>query len=1056
MRDLFDEFMEELRRRQADAEGQPPRRSDDRPTDPDEGDRRADVDLDGDETEGGRSPDGAAQKEPTPLRRRRRRDGAGSRIGTWILALLFLALVLFFTVGLDLWTDAIWFDSVGFVSVFWTRVGAQVGLFVGAFVLALAVLLVNLAIADRLARRHPSDGPGAFRSFVDRLGEASRQAQSSEFRTGWGYPNGGRSIVIETPELPDLSRTAVVVIVGLAILAALAFGSGIARAWETILLWGHQQPFGVSDPVFGRDVGFFVFELPFLRLLQAGFNALVLGSLLVAGARYVVAAMGPSGVAFATPIRVHLGVLGGLYLLSVAAGYQLDKLDLVYASHDTFTGVSYADENARFFALNVLTAIAALAAALLVGGAFSGWTWLFAGALTVWFGALLLLGGVYPEVIQRFVVDPSPFDKEERYIGNSMSMTTQAFALTGWQARSYGGESPLTAEQIMEEADTFRSARLWDYRPLGDALDQLQRIRQYYDFVDVDIDRYTIDDTERQVMLSARELAPENIPFADNWLNRRIIYTHGVGLAMVPVNEVIRQGEPNTIIRNLPPVSSDGAPQVTEPGIYFGERPSDYIIVGARQSEFDYPQGDPTGTGTDQGAQTRWKGDTGIPIDQAINRLLFGLRFRDLNFLISDQVIEGSQLLFHRNLGDRLPRIAPFLRYDKDPYLVVREDGGLAWIADAYIVSDRYPNAEPFFPGQLEGSGLGTGGFDYIRNSVKVVVDAYDGTTTFYIADQTDPIIEAYAGVFPSLFRPLAEMPADLVPHLRYPEELFNVQTRMYGRYHVTDPLTFFQGDDVWQVSTGSQSEQSLPQEAYYVLMRMPGETSTEFLLLQPMTPTTRPNMIAWVAARSDQPNYGTVIVYRFPSDTNVFGPVQVDAQIEADPTISSQVTLWNQAGSEVIRGNLIVLPIGDSIVYLQPIYLQSTSTSFPAFQKIVVASPTAVVWADTLEAALRQLLLVEGGESPGPSPSPGPGPSPSPGPGPSPSPSRPPTDLPTDVDGLVAYANLHFQLAQEALRAGDFARYGQEISRVEAALLALDRLTGVVPGASPSAAPSP
>jgi uncharacterized membrane protein (UPF0182 family) len=553
-------------------------------------------------------------------------------------------------------------------------------------------------------------------------------------------------------------------------------------------------------------------------------------------------------------------------------------------------------------------------------------------------------------------------------------------------------------------------------------------------------------------MLSARELAPENIPFSDNWLNRRVIYTHGVGLAMVPVNEIVRQGEPNTIIRNLPPVSSEGAPTVTQSGIYFGERQleSDYIIVGARQSEFDYPRGDvdPGSTGDDQGAQTRWQGTSGIPIDQPLNRILFGLRFRDLNLLISDQVISGSQLLFHRTLGDRMERIAPFLQYDKDPYLVVRDDGSLAWISDAYITSPRYPNADHFFPATLEQTGLGGDPFNYIRNSVKVVTDAYHGTMTFYIADPTDPIVAAYAGVFPSLFRPLDEMPADLRSHLRYPEELFNVQTRMYGRYHVTDPLTFFQGDDVWQVASASTSEQALPPEAYYVLMRMPDEERTEFLLLQPMTPTTRPNMIAWVAARSDDPHYGQVVVYRFPVDTNVFGPVQVDAQIEADPVISSQITLWSQAGSEVIRGNLIVLPIGESVVYLQPVYLQSTATSFPAFQRIVVASPTAVVWGDTLESALRQLLVAQGGE---PEPSPSPAPQPSPSPAPTASPSVPPDGLPDDVEGLVAYANTHFELAQQALRAGDFSRYGEEIARVEAALLALDRLTGVVPSPSPS-----
>ena len=443
-------------------------------------------------------------------------------------------------------------------------------------------------------------------------------------------------------------------------------------------------------------------------------------------------------------------------------------------------------------------------------------------------------------------------------------------------------------------------------------------------------------------------------PAAAGFVNQRIVYTHGIGAALVPVNEVTNEGQPRLFIRNLPPVSSEGAPEITEPRIYFGEKPSGYVITGARQAEFDYPTGEGEG-GADPGTETRWRGTTGIDLDTTLPRLLFALRFRDLDLLISDQITAESQLLFHRSLADRLEHIAPFLRYDKDPYLVIRDDGTLTYVQDAFTVSDRFPHAQGFDPGGsgLEGTRLGDP-FNYIRNSVKITMDAYDGTMNFYVADDQDPLIRAYSGVFPTMFQPLTAIPADLRPHLRVPEEQFNVQTRVFGRYHVRDPLRFFQSDDLWTVPTAQGSTQSLPNEAYYVIMRMPGEEEAEFLLLQPMVPLNRPNMIAWVAARQDAPNYGATRVYRFPADTTIFGPAQIEARIVQDPQISQQFTLWSQGGSTVIQGNLIVVPVGDSLIYLQPVYLQSQQSAFPEFQRIIVASPREVVWSETLGGGAR------------------------------------------------------------------------------------------------------
>ncbi|HSL75476.1 MAG TPA: UPF0182 family protein [Candidatus Limnocylindrales bacterium] len=1017
MRDLFDEFLEELRRREALARGD----------DPDaDAPRRAKA--------VGPNPDDDGPPRPLRPVRGRRREGRSRR--WWPIVLVGAAAILLLTFGLDLWTDALWFQSVGFDPVFWTRVTAQLGLFLAAAIGAVAVIVVNLAIATRLTEGM-GEGRSPLRAMFERLNDAADPRRR-------GGISGDRSpdATFGPDEIPDLMPIARVVLMAIVVFVALTIGASIASSWSTILLWANRVPFSpdaaapVVDPVFGRDIGFFLFELPFLRLVQSLVSGIVIAALLAVGIRYLMAAS-RGAFSFTTPIRAHVGVLAGLFLLSIAFGYQLDKFELVYSTRGFATGVSYTDQNAQFFAYDVLTVLSGLAGALLVGAAFTRMVWPFALTIGVWFLASLLIGRLYPEAIQLLTVRPNQYAQEERYIANNIAMTRMAFGLDAWEDRSFRGEERLDAAALEAEEATFRNARLWDYRPLGATLDQLQRVRRYYDFVDVDTDRYVIDGEQRQVMLSARELALDQNPLAIGFVNQRIIYTHGIGAAMVPVNEVANEGQPRLLIRNLPPVSADGAPEITEPRIYFGERPTDYVITGARQAEFDFPTGEGEG-GADPGTETRWTGESGISIGNPLMRLLFAARVGDLDLLISDQVTDSSQLLMHRSIADRIPRIAPFLRYDKDPYLVIGDDGRLVYVQDAYTTSDRFPHAQWFDPGVFEATGLGDDAFNYLRNSVKVTMDAYDGTMTFYVADPSDPLIRTWSKVFPTLFKPIDELPADLVAHLRVPEELFNVQTRVFGRYHVTNPLRFFQSDDLWTVPQPQGSDQSLPSEAYYVIMRMPGEAEAEFLLLQPMVPVNRPNMIAWIAARMDEPNYGATRVYRFPAETTIFGPAQIEARIVQDPLISQQFTLWSQGGSTVIQGNLIVVPVDDSLIYLQPVYLQSQQSAFPEFQRIIVASPRQVVWAETLAEALDLLLEAEG-EAPTTPPSPTPTPTPTPTPGPTP--SAGPDGLPGDVPGLVSYANEHFELAQTALREGDFARYGEEIAKVEAALQRLDRL---------------
>ena len=1105
---MFDEFMKELRRRQAEATGRvrPSGSTGDAPAgdsadtdedgldseDPavDNADDAPAVEADADDRDavdqaaarpiqlrpasrrrGGRpaGPDRDGGRRP-PNRPRTAVGGPSDgfsmrgRVTSIVVVTVIVFVFLMLTVGIGLWTDAIWYHSVGFEQVFWTRLGTQSGLFVGGTLLALLALLGNVFLAGRLA---PTGATGAvggstLRGWIDRLNEAAANADPGRSERNqyekWKASSGPDAVDVTPLDLPDPVPLGRMVIVVVAILAALGVGGTLAGAWDTLALWQHRVPFdpggtAVVDPIFGYDISFFLFDLPLLRLAQTIATGLLVSSLIVTAARYLLSAMAGAAV-FDTRVRVHLGVLAGLFLMAIALGYQLDKLDLVHSNRGIATGVSFTDQNAQFLAYNVLTGLSAIAAALLVGGAFARVLWPLGLTLAVWFIASIAIGRIYPEVVQRLTVDPNQQAQETPYIANNIAMTRLAFDLGDWKDQGYPGNAPITPEVLADDADTFANARLWDYRPLGDTLDQLQTVRQYYDFVDVDTDRYIINGELRQVMLSARELDLTKNPNATGWVNQRVVFTHGVGAAMVPVNAVASQGQPQLIISNLPPVSAPGAPPINEFRIYFGEGNNSYAVVDARQPEFDYPRGvGDAGTDTNV-VTTKWTGTTGIPLGTTLDRLLFALRFRDFDLLISDQVTADSQLLFHRTLEDRLPLIAPFLRYDKDPYLVIDGAGKMKYIQDAFTVSDQFPNAQSFDPGtDLAGpTGLGDQRFNYIRNSVKIVTDAYDGSMVFYVADDADPLIRAWQGVFPTLFRPLSELQPDLLPHLRVPEELFDVQTRMFGTYHVTDPATFYSRNDLWTVPVGQSSKQSLPTEAYYVVMRMPGSDKAEFLLLQPMIPSNRPNMIAWVAVQNDPGVRGNTTVFRFPSESSIFGPAQVEAQIDADPIISQQVSLWDQSGSSVIKGNLIVVPVGGSLIYLQPVYLQSASAKFPAFQKIIVASPRNIVWGSTLQEALNLLLSKEAGGSPGPGPSGSPGPTPTPGPSATPGPggSLPPS---ADVQQLVDYANVHFQLAEQALRDNDFARYGAEIELVKQALAQLEILTGG-PSAAPSAAP--
>jgi uncharacterized membrane protein (UPF0182 family) len=927
----------------------------------------------------------------------------------------------------------LWFQDVGFGSVWAVQFTYALALFLAGLVGGAVVLLLNLVLAWRL-----SPDPG------DAVVAIQLRVRRADVR--------GAAWLAAAANLPRRSVRRGLVAVALAL--ALLFGLLLPGAWQTVALWLHLVPYSpsaaaVADPIFGYDLGWWMFTLPFLHLVASVAAGLFLASLLLAAAAYGMAAVRGARVTDRGPV-LHLAALGSLLLAAVAAMQWLGRYDLAFAQNGFVTGVTATDAAVRLPLAVVTTASTAVAAIGLVLAVVNraGLARRVVIVGGVWYLALLVAGAVLPTAYQKLLVAPRENLAEAPYIANNLALTRTAFALDTWTLASDTGRSSLTAADVTNDQATFDNARLWDASPLSSTLDQLQSVRQYYTFTSVNIDRYVINGKPTEVMLSAREMALTNSQASPSWIAAHVLYTHGYGLAMVPVNAVDANGLPHLIIQNLPVTQSPGAPVVTQPGIYFGQRPSTWVIVDAKSNEFDYPSN--TGNGSD--VDTRYTGNAGLPLDSPAARLFWAWNVGDLNLAISDQVTARTKLLLHRSLADRLGTLAPFLSLDGNPYLVVGPDGHLVYVQDAYTITGGVPDATAVNDATLGAT------YNYIRNSVKITVDAYDGATHFYIADPTDPLIRAWEGVFPAMFEPLSAMPAGLAAHLRTPEAMFNAQTQMYAAYHVTDVASFYKSDNLWTVPTVTTGgTQVLPPQAYYIEMRLPDQSQPEFVLVQPMVPASRPNMIAWVAARNDGAARGQVIAYELPANTTIQGPTQIEARIDQDPVISAQISLWNQSGSQVIRGRMLVLPVGTSFVYLEPIYLQSKSSAFPQLTKVVVASSQTIGWGDTLQQALQAVVS---GAGTGGQPATGTGAGNTPSPQPS-----PPAGLPTDMAGLIRYANDHFAAARADQANGNLAAYDQELQLVQSALNALSSLNGglstsPVPSASPlpseSATPAP
>jgi len=901
----------------------------------------------------GKSPEN--KKNPPSMRR-------------WVIIIgILVFLFILASIGKGIYTEWLWFGSLGFSNIYTTILSTKLWLFFAGALAFFALLVANLFLARRL-------------SPVSTDNILIRQA------------------VVIVRRVLDTGILAVTIFL------SLIFGLITSGQWESVLRFSNATGFNVTEPLLGRDVAFYIFNLPLYQFVQ-GWLMWAIVIILIFTATIYGLNIGFRRAALTTGIKWHLSALGAAVFFLISWSYRLKIFDLLYSQRGIIFGAGYTDVHAQWLAWRILIVIAVISGILLLIGVFRRWRHSLTIPIGLWIASAIIFGSIYPAIVQRFQVEPSELARERPYIEHNIQFTRLAFGLDQIEEKDIPVELSPSGQDIAQNSATMNNIRLWDYRPLKDTYNQIQSIRLYYDFADIDVDRYQIDDSYRQVLLGARELSPEKLTSeAQTWVNRRLQFTHGYGVALSPTNEVTKEGLPNLWVKDVPPI---GMIEIERPEIYFGEKTNDYVIVGTRVEEFDYPKGDTN-------VYTKHTAENGIEIGSFIRKLAFAWQLGDINILISGEMTPESQLLYRRNIQERVHHIAPFLRLDSDPYIVI-DDGKLLWIQDAYTVSNRYPYSQP-----------ASGEINYIRNSVKIVTNAYDGSVTFYLIDPEDAIASTYASIFPSLFTPIEAMPESLRTHLRYPQNLFQVQVSVYQTYHMQDPRVFYNKEDLWTIPVETYANTERPVEPYYVIMRLPDEGQEEFVLMLPFTPTQKDNMITWLAARSDGDKYGKLIAYNFPKDKLIYGPRQIEARIDQDPTISSQLTLWGQKGSEVIRGNLLVIPIEKSIIYVEPIYLQAERGQLPELKRVIVASGDRIAMEQTLAQSLSAIFAGLPAEEPTV-------------PTPSPTPEAP---LPAELAELAELAQKHYNQAQEYLRAGDWTSWGEELEKMEEVLNQMVELT--------------
>ena len=990
-------------------------------------------------------------RAPSDLPRPRRRVPRGRP--AVIITIVVIVILLTSLRGIaGFWTDYLWFSNLGFGDVFTGILSAKFTLAIVFSLIAFVLVFVNLIVADRLSPRLTL-GP------QDEISQRYREAVG---------PHGGKVRLV------------------VAILFGLVLGVSQSGQWNAWLLFRNAQSFGTKDPQFHKDVGYYVFRLPFLQSLVGwAFGAVLVATFITAVFHYL-----SGGIRVQTPnpaqrvspqVKAHISLLLGILALIKGAGYYFQQYSLVLSTRGKVKGALYTDVHAQLPAFRLLMFISLIAFVLLVANIFQrGWT-LPALGVGLWFLVSVTAGAIYPVLIQNYSVKPVENSKERVYIGRNIAATRDALQLAHIDQKPFAATTNLTPADLQNNVQTIRNIRLWDPgssdQPISPlTFSQLQALRGYYKFNDVDIDRYLLGGQTTQTELSVRELNQAGLPGGKSWVNQHLQYTHGFGAVLSPGNAVTSAGQPKFVISDIPPAVAPDAPsdtpKISQPRVYFGEATTDFSIVGTTQSELDY---DNQQTGTP--VNSHYDGKGGVTLSSVFRKAAFALRFSDLNVLISGAITNKSKILFIRDIPDRVRKAAPFLHLDADPYAVVN-NGRMLWIQDAYTTTDQYPYAQDYSsPGpRLDPrSGLNTS-FNYVRNSVKATVDAYDGTVTYYVMDPTDPILKAYQHAFPKLFKPRSAMPAGLIDHLRYPEDLFRVQTTMWGRYHILDPNAFYSAGDAWDVAQdpgvgpvattttlppigvgGARALQGAKrQDPFYLEMRLPGETQESFLLLQPMvtaqaSTTSQQNMTAFLVAKSDPASYGQIEQFTMPEGQRIPGPLQVDSLIQQDVQVSQAISLLNTNGSQVLVGNVLTIPIEQSLLYVRPLYVSAKSSggSIPELKKVIAVYGNQVAYQDTLQQALEQLfpgapnLTQEQNAASSTNPT-----------GPT-TPGTPTTPAPAaTISSLLNQATNLFTQANQALAKNppDFATYEQDIQKAQSLIAQAAQLANAA-GSAPAGA---
>jgi len=892
----------------------------------------------------------------------------------WIIIGIILLMVIIVGAIASVYIDLIWFKSVQYVTVFW-KILLTKGVVMLFFAAAFFILsFINLSFARRFA---------------------------PEFQVEIGQDEFERPEIQLYKSLQNIQINKKFVL-WFSLIIALFMGFSEGASWEKILIYLNRTSFGTADPIFNRDIGFYMFSLPFWEFVRNWLSfALTLITVVVAAIYVIKKAVKYEykKLIIETPVKVHLSLLIGFILILKSWQYWLNAFKILYSTRGVIFGAGYTEIHATLFALRVLMVLALVCAALFfVTARKENWK-LPALGLAVLVGVSILLGGIYPTIIQSAVVLPNEGTKERPYILNNIEATRVAYGLEKIKEEEFPVKEGISFEDIEKNDKIISNIRLWDWRPIKQTLKQIQAIRLYYDFNSVDMDRYYFNGNYQQVMVSPRELDKDKIPEqARTWVNEVLTYTHGYGVVVNPVNKISGEGLPELLIKDIPPVSSVNL-TITRPEIYYGEITKGYVIVKTKAKEFDYPKGD-------ENVYSTYAGNGGMPVSSLWRRILFSIKFSNMQILLTTNFTPESRIMINRNIQERVNKVAPFLGYDKDPYMVISKEGKLFWIQDAYTISSNYPYSTP----------VAGGYFNYIRNSVKVVIDAYNGTMDFYIIDQKDPVAEVYKNIFPQLFKNFDQMPEDLKQHIRYPKDLFQVQAELYSTYHMMDPDVFYNKEDYWTIPNEIYAENEIKMEPYYIITKLPGHEREEFILMTPFTPSTRNNMIAWLAAKNDQPDYGNLIVYKFPKEKLIFGPMQIEARIDQNSEISQQLTLWGQKGSTVIRGNLLVIPIEESIIYVEPLYLRAEMGEIPELKRVIVSNGSDVVIGQNLEEALEKLfvqtfeereIVITGEEK--------------------------------TLKDLIKEAAGYYESAQKYAQEGNWSKYGEELQKLEQTLKLLE-----------------